>query len=103
MSENDRKKTRPFSAEAVIFDANLQEFATKIGYICSLEQSGKISAPDAYDQIKKLYKQLKTSRKNLNIGRSDQTGHKSGPNDAAAEGDTDDRGEEAGRDDEPNA
>lgn len=54
--------------ENLIFNANLQEFAQKVGYITSLETSGKISPQEAYSQIKVLWKQLKHSKKDLNIG-----------------------------------
>lgn len=53
--------------EAMVFDANLQEFSQKVGYICSLENSGKISPAEAYAEIKRLWKDLKQSRKALRI------------------------------------
>jgi hypothetical protein len=49
------------------FNANLQEFAQKVNVICNLETNGKISSYKAYKQIKALWKELKTSRKSLNI------------------------------------
>ena len=54
-----------FSPQDLAFNANLQEFAQKIGYICALETNGKISAKEAYDRIKDLWHQLKTSKKEL--------------------------------------
>ncbi|MBP5974160.1 hypothetical protein HW132_15770 [Brasilonema sp. CT11] len=57
-----------FKPENLVFNANLQQFAQKIGYITSLETSGKISPSDAYNQIKALWKQLKRSKKQLGIG-----------------------------------
>ncbi|MDJ0576858.1 MAG: hypothetical protein QNJ65_17045 [Xenococcaceae cyanobacterium MO_234.B1] len=54
-----------FSLENLVFDANLQEFAQRISYLCSLENNGKISPEDAYNQIKSLWKQLKHSKKEL--------------------------------------
>lgn len=57
-----------FDPQAVVFDANLQEFAQKIGYICTLENSGKIPPDEAYRQIKALYKQLRASKRELGIG-----------------------------------
>jgi hypothetical protein len=57
-----------FTPENLVFDANLQEFAQKIGYITSLETSGKISPQDAYHQIKALWKLLKRSKEELQIG-----------------------------------
>jgi hypothetical protein len=58
-------------AEEMIFDANLREFAHRVGIVCSLESGGKISQAEAYSRIKELWKQLKRSRKNLQI--SDKT------------------------------
>lgn len=57
-----------FKPETLVFNANLQQFAQKVGYITSLETSGKISALDAYNQIKAIWKQLKRSKKELGIG-----------------------------------
>jgi hypothetical protein len=55
----------------LVFNANLQEFAQKINYICNLETAGKISSEDAYKQIKILWKQLKNSKKELGIGENE--------------------------------
>ena len=57
-----------FTPENLVFDANLQEFAQRISLICGLETNGKLTPSQAYDEIKKLYKQLKTSKKELGIG-----------------------------------
>jgi hypothetical protein len=57
-----------FSPENIMFDANLQEFATKVGVICGLEAGGRLTPDQAYDRIRKLWKQLKRSHRNLNIG-----------------------------------
>ena len=54
-----------FSPQNLAFNANLQEFAQRIGYICSLETGGKISPQDAYQEIHQLWKQLKQSKKSL--------------------------------------
>ncbi|MDJ0796096.1 MAG: hypothetical protein QNJ51_04535 [Calothrix sp. MO_167.B12] len=54
--------------ENLVFNANLQEFAQKVSYICNLETSGKITPGDAYEQIKGLWKQLKRTKKQLRIG-----------------------------------
>ncbi len=56
--------------ENLVFNANLQEFAQKISFICSLETSGKISPEDAYEQIKALWKQLKQAKEELHIGEN---------------------------------
>jgi hypothetical protein len=53
------------SPEEVIFDVNLQEFASRIGIICGLESGGKISQQEAYSRIKQLWKELRDSKRNL--------------------------------------
>lgn len=57
-----------FTPENLAFNANLQEFAQKITYICSLETGGKISPERAYKEIKTLWKELKNSKKSLGVG-----------------------------------
>ena len=54
--------------ENLVFNANLQEFATKVSYITCLETSGKLCPDEAYKQMKALWKQLKRSKKELGIG-----------------------------------
>ncbi|MBF2005952.1 MAG: hypothetical protein IGS49_10935 [Chlorogloeopsis fritschii C42_A2020_084] len=54
--------------ENLVFNANLQEFAQKVSYICNLETSGKIPPEEAYEQIKALWRGLKRSKKQLGIG-----------------------------------
>ncbi|WP_448524752.1 DUF7219 family protein [Parathermosynechococcus lividus] len=56
-----------FTPVNFVFNANLQEFATKVSYIACLETSGKISPQDAFDQISVLWKQLKASKKGLSL------------------------------------
>jgi hypothetical protein len=58
-----------FKPEHLVFNANLQEFSQKIGYICSLETGGKLTPDESYQQIKSLWKGLKRSRKALGIGK----------------------------------
>lgn len=57
-----------FKPENVVFNANLQEFAQRVNYICNLETNGKLSPDEAYEAIKDLWKQLKASKRELNIG-----------------------------------
>ncbi len=57
-----------FKPENLVFNANLQEFAQKIGFISGLETAGKIDTYEAYHQIKSLWKQLKKSKQELGIG-----------------------------------
>jgi len=56
-----------FSPQELTFNANLQEFAHRIGYISGLQTGGKLSPDEAYNQIKSLYKQLKRSKKGLEV------------------------------------
>ncbi|WP_215608368.1 DUF7219 family protein [Leptothoe spongobia] len=54
-----------FTPERMVFNANLQEFASKVSLICNLETGGKITSEDAYGRIKQLWKDLKASKKSL--------------------------------------
>ncbi|MGL5941389.1 MAG: DUF7219 family protein [Waterburya sp.] len=54
-----------FSPQNLAFNANLQEFAQQVAYICALETNGKMPPVEAYKRIKKLWRQLKTSKKQL--------------------------------------
>ena len=54
----------------IVFNANLQEFSTRVNYICGLATNGKLSNQEAYRQIKTTWKQLKHSKKQLGVARS---------------------------------
>lgn len=54
-----------FTPQNLVFNANLQQFAQQVSYLCALEANGKITPHDAYEEIKKFYKQLKKSKKEL--------------------------------------
>lgn len=54
-----------FTPQRLAFNANLQEFAQRVSFVCNLETGGKISALEAYDEIKRLWKDLKKSKANL--------------------------------------
>lgn len=56
--------------ENLVFNANLQEFAQRVNYICNLETAGKLPSEEAYQRIKELWKQLKRSKKQLAIGEN---------------------------------
>lgn len=59
-----------FSPENLAFDANLQEFAQRVSYICAMETNGKLSQEEAYQHIRDLWKAVKRSRKGLGIDDS---------------------------------
>lgn len=54
--------------ENLVFNANLQEFAQGVGYISSLETSGKLTPDEAFHRIQVLWHQLKRSKQGLKIG-----------------------------------
>ena len=54
-----------FTPENLAFNANLQEFAQRVSYLCALESNGKISSQDAYEEIKNFWQQLDRSRQLL--------------------------------------
>jgi hypothetical protein len=41
-----------FTPKNLVFNANLQEFAAHVSYICDLKTFGKLSEEDAYNQIR---------------------------------------------------
>jgi hypothetical protein len=53
--------------ENLLFNANLQEFSQRVGFICSLETNGKLSPEESYQTIRSLWKELKRSHKQLGI------------------------------------
>ena len=62
-----RGKVKP---ENLVFNSNLQEFAHKVSYICNLQTGGKVTPEQAYKQIERLWKELKSSKKELAIGEN---------------------------------
>lgn len=73
MSSPDHQPSHE-APEEMILGANLEEFAQRISIIVSLEASGKIPADEAYSRIKKLWRQVKSSRKSLGLGKSNGSG-----------------------------
>lgn len=57
-----------FTPANLIFDANLQEFAKRTAYICSLETGGKLSPAEAYQKLAALWETLTRSQQQLGIG-----------------------------------
>jgi hypothetical protein len=54
-----------FTPGNLVFDANLQNFSRRVGLICALENGGKISPQDAFNQIGELWDALESSASNL--------------------------------------
>ncbi|NBD32270.1 MAG: hypothetical protein GVY17_04685 [Cyanobacteria bacterium] len=47
--------------ENLVFNANLQEFAQRVGYLANLETAGKISPQEAYEEANALWESLEAS------------------------------------------
>ncbi len=60
-----------FTPEHLAFNANLQEFAQRVATLCSLETAGKIPPEETYKEIKKMWKTLKVSKRNLLADETD--------------------------------
>lgn len=57
-----------FTPENLAFDANLQEFAHRVAYVCGLETAGKITPDEAHRRIRVLYEELARTHEGLRIG-----------------------------------
>ncbi|MEM1293465.1 MAG: hypothetical protein AAGH67_18540 [Cyanobacteria bacterium P01_H01_bin.162] len=57
-----------------MFNANLQAFAQRVGYISGLHTGGRLSSDDAIAEISQLWEQLQTSRQQLEMGLSEDKG-----------------------------
>jgi hypothetical protein len=55
--------------ENLVFNANLQEFSQRIGLICGLQTSGKLSASESFEQVQTLWQQLERSGHELGFDR----------------------------------
>ena len=54
-----------WTPERVAFHQNLEQFADRVGLIVGLQGNGKITQEAAYDEIKKLWTLLRSSRSSL--------------------------------------
>jgi hypothetical protein len=61
-----------FTPKNLVFNANLQEFAHRIGIISALQTGGKLDAIEAFAQIEALWQQLETSQKQLEIEEAEE-------------------------------
>lgn len=60
-------KLAPEHPEVLLFDANLQEFAQKVGYISCLETSGKLPPEIAFQEVEELWEKLKDATESLGL------------------------------------
>jgi hypothetical protein len=56
--------------ENLVFNANLQEFSQRVGYISALASNGKMSVEQAFSQIQTLWEQVEKSKTQLGIGEN---------------------------------
>jgi hypothetical protein len=56
--------------ENLVFNANLQEFSQRVGYISALTSNGKMSVEQAFSQIQTLWEQVEKSKTQLGIGEN---------------------------------
>lgn len=56
-----------FTPKTLVFNANLQEFAQRVGHISNLQTNGKLSPQEACEQVEALWKQLESSYYTLGI------------------------------------
>ena len=54
-----------WSPQRLVFHQNLESFADRVGLIVALQSNGKLSQEAAYSQIRKIWKELKTSKDSL--------------------------------------
>ncbi|OCR01039.1 hypothetical protein BCD67_16820 [Oscillatoriales cyanobacterium USR001] len=56
--------------ENLVFDANLQEFTQRVGYISALASNGKMPLEQAIVEIELLWEKLENSKNQLGIGEN---------------------------------
>lgn len=54
-----------WSPERLVFHQNLESFADQVGLIVGLQANGKMGQDEAYENIKKIWKDLKFTRDSL--------------------------------------
>ena len=54
-----------FTPGNLVFNVNLQLFAQEVSYLCNLAANGEMTVQDVYQEIEKLWQQLKLSKKEL--------------------------------------
>ena len=56
-----------WSPERLVFHQNLEQFAERVGLIVGLQANGKIEQSEAYAEIKVLWNELRSSKRDLSI------------------------------------
>jgi hypothetical protein len=66
-------RTMNFSADDMLFSANLQEFNQRVANICNLERGGKLSTAESFRMITRLWTDLARSRSQLGLAATQAT------------------------------
>ena len=56
--------------ENLVFNANVQEFSSRVSYISCLATAGKLSTTESYQQIKDLWAELDRTQQLLGVGKN---------------------------------
>jgi len=67
-----------WSPQRLVFHQNLETFAERVGLIVALQSNGKLSQEQAYARIRRMWKDLRTSKDELLDGSSKRNGKDSG-------------------------
>ncbi|KGF71925.1 hypothetical protein DO97_14300 [Neosynechococcus sphagnicola sy1] len=57
-----------FQPDYLVFNANLQEFAQRVGYVSGLTTGGKLTTAESYQQLQSLWQQFEQITEQLGIG-----------------------------------
>lgn len=60
-----------WSPQRLVFHQNLETFAERVGLIVGLQANGKLTQEQAFARIRKLWKQLRSSKSSLLNGSED--------------------------------
>jgi hypothetical protein len=63
-----------WSPERLAFHQNLETFAERVGLIVALQSNGKLSQEQAYARIRRMWKDLRSSKDELLDGSSKSNG-----------------------------
>jgi hypothetical protein len=65
MEGHSSYRAEDWSPQRVMFHQNLETFADRVGLLVGLQSNGKLTQEEAYDEIRRLWKQLKESKGSL--------------------------------------
>jgi hypothetical protein len=65
MEGHSSYRGRDWNPERLMLHQNLESFAERVGLIVAMQGSGKITQDRAFSAIKKLWKDLKSSRESI--------------------------------------